>query len=328
MSRVLVTGANGFVGSHLLTALAGRGLPARAAVRMAGWEASGPVPRDCCIVGTIDGSTDWRAALEGCDAVVHLAARVHVVRERRDAYAEYRETNVEATRALAQQSAAAGIRRFLLASTVKVQGEGRPEPYAETDAPAPRDGYARSKLEAERTLREIASGTSMEATILRIPLVYGPRVGGNFLKLMQAVDAGIPLPFGSVENRRSLIYVGNLADAILACLAHPAAAQRTFLVSDGDDISTPELVRRLARALGHRPRLLPVPVVLLRAAGVLSGRRATIERMVGSFSVDSGAIRATLGWAPTFAVEAGLARTAAWYLDTRRPPGLQGARGS
>jgi len=158
----------------------------------------------------------------------------------------------------------------------------------------------------------------MEATILRIPLVYGPGVGGNFLRLMHAVDAGKPLPFGSVDNRRSLVYVGNLVDAIVACLAHPAAAQQTFLVSDGEDVSTPALVRRLAHALGRRPRLLPVPVALLRLAGSLSGRRAEIERMVGSFAVDSGVIRAAIGWTPPLALDAGLARTAAWYVKAFR----------
>lgn len=326
MSRVLVTGASGFIGSHLLAALSERGLPARAAVRMAVGGASDLILHDRCIVGTVDGRTDWSAALSGCDTVVHLAACVHVMRERRDVRAAYRETNVEATRALARQSAAAGIRRFLLASTVKVHGEGRAEPYAEGDVPAPQDDYARSKLEAEQVLREIASQTGMEATILRIPLVYGPAVGGNFLRLMRAVDAGIPLPFRSVDNRRSLVYVGNLTDAIVACLAHPQPARRTFMVSDGEDISTPELVRRLAHALGRRPRLLPVPVALLRLAGALSGRRAEIERMAGSFMVDSGAIRAALGWKPPFTFEAGLARTAAWYVDASRLPGLQRTR--
>lgn len=321
MTRVLVTGASGFVGSHLMDAFAERGLPARAALRKLRQEARERVMQDRCVVGTIDGSTDWRAALEGCDAVVHLAARVHVMRERGDADNVYREANIDATRTLARQSAAAGIRRFLLASTVKVHGEGRAEPYVEGDVPAPSDAYARSKQEAEQVLRQIVAETGMEATILRIPLVYGPGVGGNFLRLMHAVNAGKPLPFGSVDNRRSLVYVGNLADAIVACLAHPAAAQRTFLVSDGEDVSTPELVRQLARALGRRPRLLPVPVALLRVAGSLSGRRAEIERMVGSFAVDSGAIRAAIGWTPPFALEEGLARTAAWYANADRPLG-------
>jgi nucleoside-diphosphate-sugar epimerase len=325
VTRVLVTGANGFIGSHLLAVLAERGLPSRAVFRTARSEARQLDPHDRCVVGTIDGSTDWRAALEGCETVVHLAACVHVMCDSSDAV--YRETNVDATRALARQSAAAGIRRFLFASTVKVHGEGRAKPYAEGDAPAPRDAYARSKQEAEQVLREIVSETGMEATILRIPLVYGPGVGGNFLRLMHAIDAGKPMPFGSVDNRRSLVYVGNLADAIVACLGHPAAAQRTFLISDGEDVSTPELVRRIARALGRRPRILPVPVALLRLAGSLSGRRAEIERMVGSFAVDSGALRAAIGWTPSLALDAGLARTAAWYTDAFRPPGSSGARG-
>lgn len=314
MKRVLVTGASGFVGTQLLATLADHGLPARAAVRSDRPNAPNHALHDLCVVGPISGATDWRQALEGCDAVVHLAARVHVMYERDDAAAECREINTEATRALATQAAAAGVRRFIFASTAKVHGEGRPAPYTEHDAPEPRDTYARSKWQAERALREIAVRSGLGATILRIPLVYGPGVGGNFLRLMDAIDSRRLLPLGCIDNRRSLIYVGNLADVIVNCLANPAAAQRTFLVSDGEDVSTPDLVRRLGSAMGRPARLLPIPAGLLRVAGSLSRRSAELGRLLDSFSLESGAIREALDWSPPFSLDMGLAKTAAWYL--------------
>jgi UDP-glucose 4-epimerase len=264
------------------------------------------------MVGEIDASTDWRVALAGCDAVVHLAARVHTMRESaQDPLAVYRETNTEATLNLARQAAQAGVQRFVFISTVKVNGEGRDVPYCETDVPAPEDAYAVSKWEAEQGLHRIAQETGLEVVILRPPLVYGPGVKANFLRLMHIVQRGWPLPLGAIRNRRSLLYLGNFVDAIRLCVEHPAAAGQTFLLDDGQAVSTPELVNALARAMGRPVRLLAVPVGVLEFAGSLLGNRAAVARLAGSLYLDSSAIRSRLGWTPPFSMEAGLAATVA-----------------
>jgi nucleoside-diphosphate-sugar epimerase len=266
-------------------------------------------------VGNIDSTTVWSGALAcGVDVVVHLAARVHVMREEDgDIVGRYHETNVQGTENLARQSAEQGVRRFVYLSTVKVLGEGRASPYGPHDAPAPVGAYAESKWAAEQALTRIAERSAMGAVILRPPLVYGPGVGANFLGLLRAVDQGWPLPFASVANRRSLIYVGNLVDAIGVAASHPRAVGKTYLVSDGAGVSTPELIRCAARALGRQPRLLPVPVGLMRAAARLVGRGQQVDRLLGSLEVDSSAIRDELGWSPRYSIQDGLAATAAWY---------------
>ena len=244
---------------------------------------------------------------------MHLAARVHIMRDdAADPLAEFRRVNVEGTRVLASAAAAAGVRRFVYLSSIKVNGESTLRPFTETDPPSPEDAYGISKWEAERGLTQIARASAMQYVILRSPLVYGPGVRGNFLSLMLAVARGVPLPLAAIDNRRSLLYVGNLVDAIRVCLSHPAAAEQLFLVSDGQDVSSAELSRRLAAALQVRPRLVPVPVPLLRLAGRLAGRGAAIERLVGSLQVDSSRIRAILGWFPPFSLDEGLAETARW----------------
>jgi nucleoside-diphosphate-sugar epimerase len=321
--KVLVTGASGFVGQALCDALTARGAGIIRAMR---------TPRGTAneaMVGNIDASTDWRAALAGCDAVVHLAARVHVMHDTStDPLAEFRAVNTAGTLHLARQSAQAGARRFVYLSSIKVNGEGatlspgRPprlrlspqgggesKPYTEHDAPAPEDAYAISKWEAEQGLRDIERASGMQVAILRPPLVYGPGVKANFESLMRLVARGVPLPLGAVYNRRSLIYLGNLVSAIEACLDHPDAGGKTFLVSDGEDVSTPELIRRLARAMGKPARLIPVPVALLRAAARLAGKSAQADRVLGSLAVDSSALRETLGWRPPFTLDEGLAQT-------------------
>lgn len=312
MKRVLVTGANGFVGKALATRLGHVGWAITRAMR-------NPVAQDGVIaVGDINDCTDWTAALSACSAVVHLAARVHVMRDEvSDPLAAFRAVNVDGTLNLARQAAQAGVSRFVFLSSIKVNGEGREEPYRETDAPDPQDPYAISKWEAEQGLHAIAAATGMEVVILRPPLVYGPGVKANFQRLLGAVDKGWPLPLGAVENRRSLLYLGNLVDAIQLCLAHPVAAGQTYLLSDGEDVSSPELVRRLARAMGHPDRLLPVPPAWLRLAGGLVGRRAVVDRLLGSLVVDSSRIRRELGWSPPFRLDAGLAETAQHYLRSR-----------
>lgn len=304
--KAMVTGATGFVGVALsarLTASAYRIVPA---VR----NKSG-LPHEV-VVGNLNVSTDWRSALADCDTVVHLAARVHVMADpAKDPLALYRETNTEATRNLARQAANAGVKRFVFVSTIKVNGEGREAPYREIDVPVPEDAYAISKWEAEQGLQRIARETGLEVVILRPPLLYGPGVKANFLHLMKTVKKGWPLPLASIHNRRSLLYLGNFIDAIQLCVEHPAAAGQTFLLDDGKAVSTPDLVRAVAHAIGRPARLLPMPVGVLRLAGGLLGKREAVERLTGSLFVDSSAIRTRLGWTPPFSMAAGLAATVA-----------------
>lgn len=308
--NVLVTGASGFVGRPLCDTLGHAAYELVPAVRI-----SRGLPGEC-VVGEIDGKTNWRRALQGVHAVVHLAARVHMMHDSAtDPLAAFRSINTEGTLNLARQCAAAGVRRFVFVSSVKVNGEERAAPYTEADTPAPEDAYALSKWEAEQGLRQIAVETGLEVVILRPPLVYGPGVGANFLALLRAVARGMPLPLGAIDNRRSLIFVGNLAAAILCCLEHPAAAGKTFLVSDGEDVSTSGLVRRMAAALGRPARLLPVPPALLRVAARLAKKSALAIRLLDSLTVDSSAIRCELGWSPPFTLDEGLRETAAWYLS-------------
>lgn len=315
LSKVLITGASGFVGRALCNTLRQPGLAAHSvvpAVRVA----HGLLGEK--VIGEINGSTDWRAALTGMDAVVHLAARVHVMRDAAaDPLAAYRAVNVEGTLHLARQ-AAAGVRRFVFVSSIKVNGEERATAYTEADTPAPEDAYALSKWEAEQGLRQIAAATGLEVVILRPPLVYGPGVGANFLALLRAVARGMPLPLGAINNQRSLIYVGNLADAIVRCLEHPAAAGKTFMVSDGEDVSTSGLVRRMARALDRPARLLPVPPSLLRVAVGMAGKSALAIRLMDALTVDSTAIRRDLGWSPPFTLDDGLRETAQWYSGQKK----------
>jgi nucleoside-diphosphate-sugar epimerase len=315
---VLVTGANGFIGRSLCDVLAASGRRVRRAVRM-------PVPGlpDAVPVGDIGPDTDWRTTLEGVSGVVHLAARTHVLRETAtDSLAEYREINVSGTERLARSAAAVGVRRLVFVSSVKVNGERTKErPFTEDGAPRPEDNYGISKWEAEQALSRIAAATGLEVVVLRPPLVYGPGVKGNFLRLMNLVARGVPLPLGAVDNRRSFIYTGNLAGAIVKALDAPLAAGRTYLVSDGEDASTPDLVRGLARALGVKPRLLSLPLAALGLGATLAGKRVEFARLTGSLQADSSRIRRELDWQPPFALAQGLELTAKWYqgrsTDTR-----------
>ncbi len=250
--------------------------------------------------------------------MVHLAAHVHGMQEAEDdAAVLYRQVNTEGTLNLARQCAAGGVRRFVFLSTVKVLGEGREEPYHANDPAIPIGPYAISKWEAEQGLQEIAEHTGMEVVILRPPLVYGPGARANFLRMMRTIDKGIPLPFGAIQNRRSLLYVDNLVDAIRVCLNHPAATGKTYLVSDVDDVSTPELIRRMASALGRPARLLPVPCRWMRFVGQLLGKQAVVNRLLDSLTVDSQPIREELNWSPPYSMQTGLVATAEWYRKVK-----------
>lgn len=304
--RVLVTGATGFVGTALRARLAMSGAEVTPAVRV-----PAGLPREV-VIGDLDASTDWRHALVGCDAVAHLAARVHVMNDTSGIpLVRYRVTNVVATLNLARQAAHAGVKRFVFISSIKVNGEGRDAPYRETDTPAPEDAYAISKWEAEQGLHEIARQTGLEIVILRPPLVYGPGVKANFRRLLDTVARGWPLPLGAIHNKRSLLYLGNFVDAIRVCLEHPDAAGQTFLLDDGRPVSTPELIRTIAQAMGRPARLLAVPCGVLEGVAALFGKHAAVIRLTGSLYVDGTVIRTRLGWTPPYSMEAGLAATVA-----------------
>ncbi len=310
--NILVTGANGLVGTALCAVLEQGGHTLIKTVRSAAAAAD-------VAVGHIDGHTDWSAALaKAPQAVVHLAARVHQMQDTAAEAALYRQVNTEGALNLARQCVAAGVKRFVFVSTAKVLGEGQPEPYRRDDPALPQGAYACSKWDAEQALLELGQQSALEVVILRPPLVYGPGVGANFLRLLQGVDKGLPLPFGCIRNRRSLVFLGNLVDAIACCLEHPAAVGQTYLVSDGEDLSSAELVRRMAAALGRAPRLLPVPTGLLRFAGTLLGKQAEMERLMGSLALDSAPLREELGWTPPYTLDQGLQETADWFKQQRR----------
>jgi len=318
MRRVLVTGATGFIGRPLCAKLAVSGWLVRSAVRRQPAESFLPAGTETAVIPGVGPGTDWEEALDGVDAVVHLAARVHVMKDAAaDPLASYREVNAAGTARLAEAAAAAGVRRFVFMSTVKVNGKGGELPYRETDEPAPSDPYGLSKAEGEAALRAAARPGGLEPVILRPPLVYGPGVKANFLSLLRLASTGLPLPLGGIRNTRSLIYAENLVDAVLLCLEGPEADGRTYMVSDGTTVSTTELVRMMTVALGKKPRLTPFPSGPARLFAGLIGAGPALGRLTGSLCVDSAAIRRELGWTPPFTMEQGLARTAAWYLEKR-----------
>lgn len=292
-------------------ALAGRGDCVRPAVRLA--EKEGDLA-----VGSIGPATDWSGALAGIDCVVHTAARVHVMTDTvADPLASFREVNVAGTRRLAQQAAQAGVGRLVFLSSIKVNGEqSQPDrPFLPSDLPAPRDAYGLSKYEAEQALFAVAAQTGLEAVVIRPPLVHGPGVKANFLAMMQWLRKGYPLPLGAIENKRSLVALDNLVDLIVTCIDHPAAANQVFLAGDGEDLSTPELLRRLGTALASPARLLPVPVVWLKAGAKALGRDDLFQRLSGSLQVDISKARNLLGWNPPISVDEGLRRTAQSFLQ-------------
>lgn len=312
--KVLISGATGCVGTVLCEFLATHGYDVVPVVR----RPSGR--RNEVVVGEIGALTDWSAALRNVACTVHLAARVHVMRDHvADPLTEFRAVNVAGTLGLARQAAEAGVKRFVFISSIKVNGEETPagQPF-DADAPAaPEDPYGVSKMEAEQGVREVSSQTGMEVVIIRSPLVYGPGVKGNFLTLMQWLSRGIPLPLGAIHNQRSLIALDNLVDMIVTCMSHPAAADQVFLVSDGEDMSTTELLRRMGAALGRPARLLPVPAAWLDGAARLLGKGAVAQRLCGSLQVDIEKTHRLLGWTPPVTVDEALRETARHFLAQR-----------
>lgn len=304
--KILVTGASGFVGVPTCRRLLADGHEIVAAVRRD--DSFLPLGVRSCRVASLAPDTDWQLALAGVQCVVHLAARAHVMDDRsHDPVAEFRRINRDGTARLAEQAAQAGVKRFIFVSSIKVNGESTNpgQPFRGDDPPAPADAYGISKAEAEAILAEIAGRTGMSTAVVRPPLVHGPGVKGNLAVLLKALRAGVPLPLGKIVNRRSLIGADNLADAITFLAGH--SAQGCFLVRDGEDISTPELIRRLAAAMHQSPRLLPVPSWLLRLGAAVLGKGSAYDRLAGSLTVDDTPLR-QLGWQPPFTLNQGLER--------------------
>lgn len=318
MAAVLVTGAGGFVGNALTPVLAASGHTVRA-VSLSTKKIPSIRGVQAVDLGDIESKIDWSSALSGMDAVVHLAGRTHLLRDQHvDPLAEYRRVNVAATVRLAQEACRLGVKRMVFVSSIKVNGESTPDrPFSETDKANPLDHYAISKWEAELALQDIAASSKLELVIVRPPLVYGPNVGANFLRLMQLVETGIPLPLARVGNRRSMVFIGNLIDALIKCIDHPNAVGETFLASDGEDVSTAELIRRITWALEVKPRLWPFPPSWLQALATLVGKGEEARRLLGSLVVDSSHIRQCLGWTPPFSMDQGLKATANWFHQDR-----------
>jgi nucleoside-diphosphate-sugar epimerase len=306
---VLVTGANGFVGSTLCSKIARDGMQTRGAVRLF---SAGQRNTETIEVGEVSSKTNWFSALENVQQVVHCAARVHMVNERSSTpLAAFRSVNVEGTANLARQAAATGVRRFVFLSSVKVNGEFTEtgQPFTADDAPAPKDPYGVSKYEAEKLLRKIAAETGMAVVIIRPPLVYGPGVKANFESMMRWLVRGVPLPLAAVtENRRSLVALDNLVDLIVTCLNHPAAANQTFLVSDGEDLSTAQLLKRTGAAMGRPARLFYMPPALLKLGATVLNKPAIYQRLCGTLQLDIAKTRQLLGWTPPVSVDEGLRR--------------------
>ena len=306
---ILVTGGTGFIGRAVLTRLTEDGTQARSSARhppKLSMEIQGP---------SLGPAAEWRPTLEGMATVIHTAARAHVLKEKADAPVQiFRELNSAGTLQLARQAAEVGVKRFLFLSSIGVNGTQSIKPFTESDVPLPVEPYAVSKLEAEQGLMELSRETGMEVVIIRPPLVYGPSAPGNFGKLANAVRRGIPLPLGAVtQNRRTLVGLDNLVDLIVTCAYHPAAANQAFLAGDDEDLSTADLLRRMAKAFGVSPRLLPVPVPVLKAMARAAGKSGMVERLCGSLQVDITKAREVLGWKPPLTVDEGLARVAAGF---------------
>jgi nucleoside-diphosphate-sugar epimerase len=315
MDRILITGANGFVGRQLCRSLVRKGLGVKAAVRRT--ETAPAEEIDYIPVGDIGPDTDWSEALDGVNLVVHLAGRAHIGRENSaNPRAEYERINTLGTMRLAQQAAAAQVRRFLFLSSVKVNGEAtHDQSFAENDPPAPQDFYAVSKWQAEEGLIRLHRQGELPVVIIRPPLVYGPGVRANFLQLIRWVDSGLPLPLGKIKNKRSLVGVRNLIDFITVCLQDPSAAGEIFLVSDHEDLSTADLVQRIGGFLGRPPYLLPIPYQFMSILARILGKKETFNKLCHSLQVNVEKSRQVLHWTPPFSVNEELEQTVDWYKN-------------
>ena len=314
--RVFLTGASGFVGSAVLRRLLAEGMPTVATLR--GNSPSLPAAVQAVRFESFEEASQWGEALRGCDTVIHCAARVHVMNDTEaDPLAAFRRVNVHGTLNLARQAVAAGVKRFIFVSSIKVNGEGTApgQPYTADDRPQPQDPYGISKMEAEAELQALAKASGLEVVIIRPVLVYGPGVKANFEAMMRWLNKGVPLPFGAIDNRRSLVALDNLVDLIVTCVDHPAAANQVFLVSDGEDLSTTALLRRMGQALGVPPRLLPIPAWVLSGGASLLGRTALSKRLCGSLQVDIEKTRRVLSWQPPVSVDAALRATAQHFQE-------------
>jgi len=317
--NVLVTGATGFIGSALVSILSSKeGFEPVAVVRR---QQSGlPAVIQTVQVGDLNADTNWELALKNIQVVVHAAARVHVMKDTKtDPLGEYRKTNVAGTLNLARQAIDNGVKRFIFVSSVKVNGEATEEgnPYTAADEPQPEDPYGISKLEAEQGLFELARGSSMEIVIIRPPLVYGPGVKANFLKMIRWLYKGVPLPLGAIKNKRSLVALDNLVDLIVTCIDHPAAANQVFLAGDGEDLSTTELLERLSMALGRPARLIPIPGYVLEIGAALLGKGDIAQRICRSLQVDISKTHDLLNWQPPVTVDEALRKTAESFINTK-----------
>ena len=316
--RVLVTGANGFVGNHVCDRLLRDGMDVVGTVRRTESVTQLHSMVTPIVTGDITGKPDWSLILDGVDAVIHLAARTHVVRDRMpDSLSKYRRINVSATENLLMACGAANISRFLFLSSIKAVGEGANDPYSESTVCQPEDAYGISKREAELRILEMTRATDIEPVIIRSPLVYGPGVRGNFRSLMQLVNRRIPLPIASVRNARSMVYVQNLADAIALVLMHPAAGGQTFHVADDQPVSTRELIERIAAMMQRRPRMLACPVSVLKFFARIFGQSDRVARLTSSLTVSTEKIRELLGWSPPISFESGLRQTVDWFLSAK-----------
>ena len=319
MKKILVTGASGFVGQALCSSLHAQGHVVRAAVRSSdSITLAGDL--DVVAVGEVGAQTNWSLALAEMDCVIHCVARTHVMHEKEaDALTAYRAVNVDGTRRLAEQAVESGVKRLVYLSSIKVNGEqtSKDQCFTATDLAMPEDPYGISKCEAEQVLLGVAARTELEVVIIRPPLVYGPGVKGNFHSMLKWLSRGIPLPLGAIDNMRSLVGIDNLVSLIITCINHPAAANQTFLVSDGEDLSTADLLLRLGKAL-HRPaRLLPVPASALEVTAQLVGKKAVAQRLLTNLQVDISKTREVLDWRPPESVDEGLQKTADWFLSQR-----------